>query len=253
MKPSLLSGRVADGAFSPDDIANLEAWYDASDTGTITESSGNITQWDDKSGNGRHLDNVVGTPRTGDSTQNSLNAIDFLANERLYRVTGVGGDDDPICGNDCTVVAAFKSASSGLGTFQAPACTLTDSSSGGRPFDRWSSTSAHRVTITSSAALSFGNLRSETSPFTWILTIEKDTPATNTQRVTEYFDATQTHTVDVTSTAYVVSNQHIVVGERMDTVVDFVGQIYEIVIYDAVLGSSDLSDLRTYLGDKWGY
>ena len=40
--------------WTPADITTL-AWYDASDTDTITESLGAVSQWDDKSGNLRHL------------------------------------------------------------------------------------------------------------------------------------------------------------------------------------------------------
>ena len=31
---------------------NLQLWLDASDTSTITQSEGSVSQWDDKSGNG---------------------------------------------------------------------------------------------------------------------------------------------------------------------------------------------------------
>ena len=38
------------GAFSPSDIPGLLWWFDASDTGTITEALGVVSQWDDKAG-----------------------------------------------------------------------------------------------------------------------------------------------------------------------------------------------------------
>ena len=40
--------------FTPGSISNLKLWLDASDSGTITESSGSVGQWSDKSGNGRN-------------------------------------------------------------------------------------------------------------------------------------------------------------------------------------------------------
>ena len=44
------------GTFSPGDLgANLWAWWDASDSATITHSLGQVSQWDDKSANARHL------------------------------------------------------------------------------------------------------------------------------------------------------------------------------------------------------
>jgi hypothetical protein len=47
--------------FLPTDLANLEVWYDADDATTITESSGDVSQWDDKSGNDNHLEQTSGT------------------------------------------------------------------------------------------------------------------------------------------------------------------------------------------------
>jgi hypothetical protein len=65
------------GVDSPDDIAGLAAWYDASDAGSITESSGNVSQWNDLSGNARHLaqSNLGNKPGTGAQTQNGLNVL----------------------------------------------------------------------------------------------------------------------------------------------------------------------------------
>lgn len=70
---------IAPAAFTPPDIAGLGFWYDASDLATITESGGAVSQWDDKSGNGRHLLQGTGSaqPTTGSRTQNGLNVIDF--------------------------------------------------------------------------------------------------------------------------------------------------------------------------------
>lgn len=66
------------GTVAPDDIANLLAWYDASDTGTITDAGGGaVSAWADKSGNGYTLTESTNRPVTGTRTINSLNVIDF--------------------------------------------------------------------------------------------------------------------------------------------------------------------------------
>lgn len=71
--------------FSPLDIAGLALWLDASDLSTITESSGAVSQWDDKSGNDRHVTQgtAVDQPTTGTRTMNSLNALDFTPDDFL--------------------------------------------------------------------------------------------------------------------------------------------------------------------------
>jgi hypothetical protein len=59
------------------------AWYDASDTSTITADTNNkVTQWNDKSGNDYHMApeanaNHTGGPVTGSETINGLNTLKF--------------------------------------------------------------------------------------------------------------------------------------------------------------------------------
>jgi hypothetical protein len=63
-------------------------WLDASDTSTITESGGSVSQWNDKSGNGRNVVQSTGAnqPTTGTRTINGLNVLDF-AGDFLIRTT----------------------------------------------------------------------------------------------------------------------------------------------------------------------
>lgn len=72
-------------SWSPLLLNNLLAWYDASDLTTITDTSGEVTAWADKSGNGNNLASSEtgsdGKSRTGSSTQNLLNVIDVDAND----------------------------------------------------------------------------------------------------------------------------------------------------------------------------
>ena len=65
--------------FLPSDLAGLQLWLDAEDLSTITESSGAVSQWNDKSGNGQNAAQGIGSaqPTTGSRTLNGRNAIDF--------------------------------------------------------------------------------------------------------------------------------------------------------------------------------
>jgi hypothetical protein len=76
-------------AFDPTTVANMVAWYDASDASTITESSGNVTQWDDKSGEANHMSPISTTIGvTSTRTINGLNAIDLQSNASHGGLTG---------------------------------------------------------------------------------------------------------------------------------------------------------------------
>ena len=70
-----ITGPISE-SFDPSSLTSLIAWYDASDSSTITDSGGAITSWADKSGNNNDLTRQ-GNPVTGSSTQNSLNVIDL--------------------------------------------------------------------------------------------------------------------------------------------------------------------------------
>lgn len=65
--------------FLPTDISNIEFWYDASDTSTITKASDLVSAWNDKSGQGNNLAQATGTnqPLWVDSVQNGKPVIKF--------------------------------------------------------------------------------------------------------------------------------------------------------------------------------
>lgn len=83
--PALLGGLKA---FSPLDLSP-QAWYDASDTSTITQSGGAVSQWNDKSGNGRHVTQATAArqPGTGAVTQNGLNVLTFDGGDWMSAAT----------------------------------------------------------------------------------------------------------------------------------------------------------------------
>jgi len=93
-------------------------WWDAADLDTITETSGLVSQWDDKSGDNRHLYQADGAyqPESGLTSFNNLNVINSYGSEWMsvdnasrfndfqYRVFVVAKDSKTyqawgICGN----------------------------------------------------------------------------------------------------------------------------------------------------------
>lgn len=64
--------------WEPNQLANLFAWYDASDSSTITQSGGSVSQWDDKKGSADLVQTTgADQPTTNANTINSLNVIDM--------------------------------------------------------------------------------------------------------------------------------------------------------------------------------
>lgn len=67
-------------AFTPTSISNLAMWLDGADAASITlDGSNNVSQWSDKSGNGKHATQATTTKRPSYQTavQNGLNAVRF--------------------------------------------------------------------------------------------------------------------------------------------------------------------------------
>ena len=78
--------------WTPDEITT-ELWLDAYDEDTITESGGDVSQWDDKSGNARHVTQATGSlqPQTGAFTLNGYNVISSPASSPAEYLAGSFG------------------------------------------------------------------------------------------------------------------------------------------------------------------
>jgi hypothetical protein len=79
-------------AFRPTDLgAALSLWYDASDSGSITQTGGLVDQLNDKSGNANHLTaSSTARPATGANTLNGLNVLTYAGtNDVLARTASV--------------------------------------------------------------------------------------------------------------------------------------------------------------------
>lgn len=78
-RPRATVSGIGGTGFSPLHLRGLALWLDASDTSTITESSGAVSQWNDKSGYGRHVSQATSAnqPTTNSTSQNGLNTLSF--------------------------------------------------------------------------------------------------------------------------------------------------------------------------------
>jgi hypothetical protein len=67
------------------------AWYDAQTWGTITQSGGAVSQWDDKSGNARHVVQYTGAPAYSPTSFNGLPGLSFSNHSLLNTSFGFTG------------------------------------------------------------------------------------------------------------------------------------------------------------------
>ena len=105
-------------------------WFDASDTSSITSSSGLVSQWNDLSGNDRHLTQgtAANQPTTGVTTQNGLNVINFSTKSMT---TANSASSFPI-------VYFFAVVKSPANASNQVIAGVGDNAAGTSPFFRWS-------------------------------------------------------------------------------------------------------------------
>ena len=259
-----IAAAVTGGAippFDPTSIANCKAWYDASDTATITVSGTAVTQWNDKSGNSKNL--TQGTaglrPLSGVRTQNGKNAIEFD-----------GGDDilNASTASDWT----FLSNTSGATIFMA---VFADTASDGRWL--WSTyggsfgfVGSYQSVLSSSDLISIGSAVGNGALAAMYLDTSTPVATDNTAfTITSQFDlgkatanqrgylakngGTQVNNNTATDAASASAPQTpLAIGNIPSYSLAWDGLICEIIIYNAVLNATDRGKVETYLAAKWG-
>lgn len=78
-----------DELWGPADTETI-AWYDAADASTITESSGAVSLWADKSGNGYDLEQASASARPHYTTLNGLGAVRHQYQDYVEKTSGMG-------------------------------------------------------------------------------------------------------------------------------------------------------------------
>lgn len=237
--------------FSPLDLTP-QLWLDASDASTITSSSGNVSQWDDKSGNGYHVTQATGTaqPKTGTITQNGLNVLDFDGtNHYLIRETDTALGRN-VTGLTVYWVASFDSGGSGLVVAFATNLavnatrvasgfnTSTQFNNSGRTLDSDSSVSAN------SSTLATGTWYANCAVFDYANTdlnlyVNRTADGSNTSFQT----ATTTSNTD---------SLRLTVGAGAGLAQRVNGQIAEVLVYHSAHSSTDREKVFDYLDGKWG-
>lgn len=258
--------QTATAPWSPSDLASLSAWYDASDSTTVFDTTtggslpaddGDVARIEDKSGSGFHLTQATAgnRPVRVAAEQNSLDALSFTRTnvEYLERGTtaiarGVGG---------VTIAAVYKEASASgsgniahiaVGTGNGARVDLvvehTENSiyAGGRRLDGDTYALASAATqaltnqtwYTAVAVHDFAN--SNLSVFV---------DGTSVAENTSYKSGGNTSDTDANSMA---------IGTNTNATSTYAlgGMIGEVVIVDAVLSQSDRQKLEGYLAHKWG-
>ena len=240
-------GPVWSGSFSPLDLSPV-LWLDASDTSTITESGGAVSQWDDKSGNGNNVVQATAAaqPTSGTRTINSLNVLDFGGNDYL-----TGGDilDLGTLGRILLVVGVTDLTTGGPGCISIG---VTSNAAGRWIFGRSGADDKMLAFVEevsgSSVEARAPTAFTSTDPNLHVMRYQRDTTDGLELRIngTELADATTSGTTNYNIAA------SLLVGAVTTTVNVLNGTIAEIIVVDGTLTADQITDTEQYLADKWG-
>lgn len=234
--------------FLPTQISGCQLWLDAADIGTLTLSGSNVTQWNDKSGNGRVASGFVGS---GTYSSNGLNSYPTI------QITPTGNMIAPVPSgtfpNQITVFVVYQKT----GTNAVFDTIITRVISGNQPapFDIYgNSTSDVRFAGNGSSyrytTSAFG-VYSRTTPTILSINLVYSTPGSWNEGVNGTISTYNLSNVVGDGTlADNASNFYI--GTRMDSVTKMVGNISEIICYSSLLTTGERQQIEGYLAWKWG-
>ena len=222
-RPHIPSG--GGGGFVPTDIAGLVAWFDPSDTATITESGGLVSQMNDKSGNTRHLLQATGTkqPGTGVRTLNGLNVLDYDGGDNLA-IASTTGVSSPYT---CFVVASPD----GAGNWNQFVGGLSS----------WEMVFHSGPSVFSFGVGTWTGLPSITATNPYICELQVN-GASTTFCVN---DGSRATTSSTTALGRISHGSYGGADDHLN------GYVAESIFYDSALSSGDLTTVRDYLNTKW--
>jgi hypothetical protein len=217
-------------AFSPSDISNLAIWLDAADASTLTlDGSNNVEQWNDKSGNGRHVEQSNATLRPA-RTLSSINGLTALTFD---------GTDDRLIGTFASIaqpatffivsrIANVTGAKILFDSRQTTAHSLFSNAAALSIISAASSISGGTVAA-ATAFMSSGQFNGASS----VLRLNRSQVATGNAGVGSLTDGIS---LGISRTG----------GSPLN------GSIAELVYYSKLLSAGEITSVEDYLAAKWG-
>lgn len=219
-------------------VPNLTAWYDGSDTSTITQASNLVSQWNDKSGNALHA-TAAGAlrPTTNTSTQNGKNIIDFSGT--TYMTLPSGLYTVPNGANTMFVVSKRTSEAATINTTVGMAAAGTNAY-----FHIFSATAGTQSAKNRTAAAGTVSVTGLTNT-AMTITAFRRTGTTQGLAVNNGTENTNTSGVDVAT----INEAYI--GAATGGALTLTGNIAEIAIYTRYLSTAEITRILRYLSAKW--
>jgi hypothetical protein len=242
--------------FSPSSIAGLKGWYDASDTASISLSGSNVTQWNDKSGNGYHVTQGTAArrPVSGTTTLNSKNVIVFDGNDVLQAATA----SDWKFMNDASGSTTFLVFRVTTGNpFILDTCGGTTGNTGISFFRAGTNTFGWQTVrgVGGTYVIEYNNQTLNTGTDYYFSNKADPANATASQRAIFKVNGGANNTPNArTGALNNVNPAHALYIGSYDTAGSdgLNGYIAELIVYSGLLSDTDIGTLNSYLASKWG-
>ena len=251
-------GYAGDDAIkTPEDIPNCCLWLDASDTSSFSLSGSNVTQWNDKSGNGNHATayNSSNYPQYSSSyTVNGKNAINFIATannagQMLKGSFTTSGANQPGQNGGYTRFVVYKMHNFVGSEFNCPfemaQGSFLSGSYGSRNListEGYAYNSQDRIRFYNNGTAIYVNLRAENNIVLMSEVLNSSTGYL--QGFVNGYRWGNSSTTNYTFTDYVVGND-------MTDGDFFNGYICEVIIFNRVLSDQERLQIDFYLARKW--
>ena len=239
----VVSSLAATGTFTPPNVPNLAAWYDASDTATITQSGGTVSAWQDRSGNGNTLAPPVNVPGPT-FTAAGIAGLGSVTFNGMVSLVGSNQGFSTQLFNASTVFAVSNQTTTSnstllwSGTPANPHWALQPSASGKILYD---------LNDGSTGRLTASGVPTGAAQWT----------ASGSVNAHAQVLAKNGNVIASGSgpTAAASANYPLVVGATYvpnGASALFTGQIGEILVYNRALTTGEIAEVQGYLGCKWG-
>lgn len=229
VNPRLLRPRPSSG-FDPKSISGLAVWFDASVSSSVTLNSGNVSQWNDLSGNGRHATQATAGNQPSYSTA-ALNGRNVVVAQDSSRFLKTGSFQ---AGLPQTVFVVASTNGTNQGIFQRGTVNTIHA--------LWRSTTfiARRGSNSDATFTASDGYKVFTCVFT-----------TTLSRL--FVGSTQgtDNTTNVASTTADSTDNRTLALFNLDSILGMVGGIAEFLYYNASLSDAQQGTVRSYLSKKW--
>lgn len=242
MRLILASGGGSSAQWTPSAITTA-LWYDAADATTITLDSGVVSQFNDKSGNGKHLVQATASsrPTPVSSGQNGLDTMSFDGGDQLQ----LTGQSD--IGTGAIHIFQVWKAGSSLGTYFRPPLLL-DNGMPGKPLQRFATASTSYLRLGGTPNINPPvNIRTKTAFCIHLLSAVNNSP----RDLEEWFDGTLSYSGTSTNT-YDLTSQKITMGVGDYASYIFAGEFCEAVVLAGTMTEATRQKIEGYLAHRWG-